>query len=40
MHDVRAAKELLAGVLPTAERVTTVMGDVGFRGMANGLAAD
>ncbi|GAB3259051.1 transposase [Kineosporia babensis] len=40
MHDVRAAKELLVDVLPTAERVTTIMGDVGFRGMANGLEAD
>jgi transposase len=39
MHDVRAAKELLAGVLPTAERVTTVVGDVGLRGMGAGLAA-
>jgi len=40
MHDVRAAKELLAEVLPSADRVTTIMGDVGFRGMATGLEAD
>jgi transposase len=39
-HDVRAARELLAGVLPNAERVTTVMGDKGFRGMESALEAD
>jgi transposase len=40
MHDVRAAKELLAGVRPVAEPVTTVMGDAGSRDMASGLEAD
>lgn len=40
MHDVRAAKELLSAVLPTAERVRTVVGDQGFRGMERGLEYD
>lgn len=37
MHDVRAAQELLAEVLPSAERVSTVMGDAGFRRMSGPL---
>lgn len=36
-HEVRAARELLADVLPDAVRVTTVMGDRGFRGLAGPL---
>ncbi len=36
-HEVRAARELLAGVLPDAERVTTVMGDRGFRRLVGPL---
>lgn len=38
-HEVRAARELLADVLPAAERVTTVMGDRGFRGLHHGASA-
>ena len=36
-QDVRAARELLSDVLPGASRVTTVMGDRGFRGLAGPL---
>lgn len=39
-HDVRAARELLADVLPGASRVTTVMGDRGLRGLAGPLARE
>jgi hypothetical protein len=36
-HDVRAAQELLAEILPGALRVSTVMGDAGSLGMAGPL---
>jgi transposase len=36
-HDVRAARELLAPLVPTAARLVTVMGDRGFRGLAGPL---
>ena len=39
-HEVRAARELLADVLPHAGRVTTVMGGRGFRGLAGPLLRD
>ena len=39
-HEVRAARELLDEVLPGAERVTTVMGDRGFRGLGTHLERD
>ena len=37
-HEVRAARELLADVLPHAGRVTTVMGGRGFRGFGRSAA--
>ena len=39
-HEVRAARELLDEVLPDAERVTTTMGDRGFRGVGVHLERD
>jgi hypothetical protein len=39
-HDVRAARELLARLVPTATRLVTVMGDRGFRGLAGPLRRD
>lgn len=36
-HEVRAARELLAEILPGAGRVKTVIGDRGFRGLAGPL---
>jgi transposase len=39
-HDVRAARELLAGVLPQAPRVATVMGDLGFRSLPGPVRRD
>jgi putative transposase len=38
-HEVGAAQDLLDGLLPRVPRVTTVLGDRGFRGLEGPLAA-